>query len=37
MKTNANVYRKIKLQNLDTSGNIVTVGYLEVYLGLETG
>ncbi|VYS55015.1 unnamed protein product [Arabidopsis thaliana] len=37
MKTNANVYRKIKLENLDTSGNIVTVGYLEVYLGLETG
>ncbi|EOA29294.1 hypothetical protein CARUB_v10025569mg [Capsella rubella] len=37
MKTNANVYRKIKLENLDTIGNIVTVGYLQVYLGLETG
>ncbi|XP_019102552.1 PREDICTED: uncharacterized protein LOC104792840 [Camelina sativa] len=37
MKTNTNVYRKVKLENLDTSGNIVTVGYLEVYLGLETG
>ncbi|XP_002862217.2 uncharacterized protein LOC9298295 [Arabidopsis lyrata subsp. lyrata] len=37
MKTNANVYRKVKLENLETSGNIVTVGYLEVYLGLETG
>lgn len=37
MKTNANEYRKIKLENLDIKGRIVTVGYLEVYLGLETG
>lgn len=37
MKKNANVYRKVKLENLDTSGNIVTVGSIEVYLGLETG
>ncbi|XP_010512945.1 PREDICTED: uncharacterized protein LOC104788865 [Camelina sativa] len=37
MKTNATVNRKVKLENLDTSGNIVTVGYLEIYMGLETG
>lgn len=37
MKTNANEYRKVKLENLDNKGYIVNVGYIEAYLGLETG